>query len=173
MTSSINRISSFVHYSQLAFHLDCYKGYQLTQRHLNMKLASSSLFSLLVNSRKPLVSSAYAASSLNSAFSRTSFLVNRRQQIHMPTTRLFSAGLDTSILDDISITLEGPELPPIAAGSKRLFLVRHGEVINPGGDKPVYYGCQDVKLSPLGELEAKVRYPILNIQFSMGNNIAL
>jgi hypothetical protein len=37
----------------------------------------------------------------------------------------------------------------------------------------VYYGCQDVKLSPLGELEAKVRYPILNIQFSMGNNIAL
>ena len=73
------------------------------------------------------------------------------------TTRLFSAASETSLLDDLSIALEGPELPPIAAGSKRLFLVRHGEVINPGGDRPVYYGCQDVKLSPLGELEAKVR----------------
>mmetsp|Transcript_3045 Transcript_3045/g.4041 ORF Transcript_3045/g.4041 Transcript_3045/m.4041 type:complete len:219 (-) Transcript_3045:216-872(-) len=40
--------------------------------------------------------------------------------------------------------------------SKRLFLIRHGEVINPGGDRPVYYGAMDVSLSPLGELEAKV-----------------
>jgi len=32
--------------------------------------------------------------------------------------------------------------------------VRHGEVINPGGDRPVYYGAMDVSLSPLGELEA-------------------
>lgn len=28
----------------------------------------------------------------------------------------------------------GPELPPIKGTSKRLFLVRHGEVINPGED---------------------------------------
>ncbi len=28
----------------------------------------------------------------------------------------------------------GPELPPIKESSKRLFLVRHGEVINPGKD---------------------------------------
>ena len=33
-------------------------------------------------------------------------------------------------------------------------MVRHGEVINPGGDRPVYYGAQDVSLSPLGEQEA-------------------
>ena len=53
-----------------------------------------------------------------------------------------------------STVIEGPELPPVGATSKRLFLVRHGEVINPGGDRPVYYGAQDVSLSPLGEEEA-------------------
>jgi len=47
-----------------------------------------------------------------------------------------------------------PLLDPIPDGFKRLFLVRHGEVINPGGDRPVYYGAMDVSLSPLGELEA-------------------
>jgi hypothetical protein len=67
---------------------------------------------------------------------------------------------------DISDTVEGPSLPPVPPSSKRLFMVRHGEVINPGGDRPVYYGCQDVELSPLGELEAKVRrvcFPIYYI----------
>jgi len=44
-----------------------------------------------------------------------------------------------------------PEIPPT---TKRLFLVRHGEVINPGGDRPVYYGALDVSLSPLGKKEA-------------------
>lgn len=73
-------------------------------------------------------------------------------------THLCSAAQDTStILDDLSIILDGPDLPPVPLTSKRLFMVRHGEVINPGGDRPVYYGSQDVKLSPLGELEAKVR----------------
>lgn len=49
-----------------------------------------------------------------------------------------------------------PILPPIGVKSKRLFLVRHGEVINPGGvERPVYYGAMDVSLSSLGELEAK------------------
>mmetsp|Transcript_38418 Transcript_38418/g.81958 ORF Transcript_38418/g.81958 Transcript_38418/m.81958 type:complete len:305 (+) Transcript_38418:34-948(+) len=47
-----------------------------------------------------------------------------------------------------------PILDPIPEGYKRLFMVRHGEVINPGGDRPVYYGAMDVSLSPLGELEA-------------------
>jgi len=51
--------------------------------------------------------------------------------------------------------ITGPELPPLQASSKRLFLVRHGEVINPGGDRPVYYGALDVSLSTLGEAEAK------------------
>ena len=49
---------------------------------------------------------------------------------------------------------EGPALPPLAPTAKRLFLVRHGEVINPGGDRPVYYGALDVPLSPLGQQEA-------------------
>jgi broad specificity phosphatase PhoE len=47
-----------------------------------------------------------------------------------------------------------PLLDEIPEGHKRLFMVRHGEVINPGGDRPVYYGAMDVSLSPLGELEA-------------------
>ena len=52
-------------------------------------------------------------------------------------------------------SLGDPELPDIPSTSKRLFLVRHGEVINPGGDRPVYYGAMDVSLSPLGQEEAK------------------
>lgn len=51
--------------------------------------------------------------------------------------------------------IKGPELPLVEGSAKRLFLVRHGEVINPGGDRPVYYGAMDVPLSPLGEFEAK------------------
>jgi len=50
---------------------------------------------------------------------------------------------------------DAPSLPPIPPTSKRLFLVRHGEVINPGGNRPVYYGALDVPLSPLGEAEAQ------------------
>lgn len=37
-------------------------------------------------------------------------------------------GVDSTSSDEII----GPELPPLQASSKRLFLVRHGEVINPG-----------------------------------------
>jgi broad specificity phosphatase PhoE len=48
-----------------------------------------------------------------------------------------------------------PVLPDIAPTAKRLFLIRHGEVINPGGDRSVYYGAMDVPLSPLGQDEAK------------------
>lgn len=48
-----------------------------------------------------------------------------------------------------------PMVPELGPTSKRLFLVRHGEVINPGGDRPVYYGAMDVPLSELGEAEAR------------------
>lgn len=49
-----------------------------------------------------------------------------------------------------------PTLPSIATNAKRIFWVRHGEVINPGGPgRSVYYGALDVPLSPLGELEAQ------------------
>ena len=50
--------------------------------------------------------------------------------------------------------MNSPPLPDLTPTAKRLFLVRHGEVINPGGDRAVYYGCMDVPLSPLGEDEA-------------------
>jgi broad specificity phosphatase PhoE len=48
-----------------------------------------------------------------------------------------------------------PVLPPLSPSAKRLFLVRHGEVINPGGDRVVFYGGMDVPLSDLGKLEAQ------------------
>ena len=51
--------------------------------------------------------------------------------------------------------IQGPPLPTQDTTTKRLFFVRHGEVINPGGDRPVFYGSQDVSLSPLGEQEAQ------------------
>jgi phosphoserine phosphatase len=51
--------------------------------------------------------------------------------------------------------METPDIPPVSSTSKRLFLVRHGEVINPGGEKAVFYGSMDVPLSKLGELEAQ------------------
>jgi len=60
-----------------------------------------------------------------------------------------------SLTKDVEIFSFEPGLPPIEDSAKRLFLVRHGEVINPGGDRPVYYGALDVSLSPLGEAEAK------------------
>lgn len=60
----------------------------------------------------------------------------------------------TAAEEDAKMTV-GPEIPEVPPMSKRLFLVRHGEVINPGGDRPVYYGAQDVSLSPLGQEEAK------------------
>lgn len=48
-----------------------------------------------------------------------------------------------------------PPLSPVGESSKRLFLVRHGEVINPGGkDRPVFYGAMDVPLSSIGKKEA-------------------
>lgn len=62
--------------------------------------------------------------------------------------------------------IPGPELPPIATTAKRLFLVRHGEVINPGGNRPVYYGAMDVPLSPLGEQEAQAAADYLS-QFEL------
>jgi probable phosphoglycerate mutase len=58
-------------------------------------------------------------------------------------TRLFSS------------SSENPSLPDVEPRWKRLFFVRHGEVINPGGDRPVFYGAMDVSLSELGKAEAR------------------
>ncbi|GMH97977.1 hypothetical protein TrST_g13818 [Triparma strigata] len=47
------------------------------------------------------------------------------------------------------------KLPPVAANARRVFMVRHGEVIPPNGAAHgVHYGDMDVDLSPLGKKEA-------------------
>eukprot|EP00529_Nitzschia_sp_RCC80_P021621 CAMPEP_0113484646 /NCGR_PEP_ID=MMETSP0014_2-20120614/24070_1 /TAXON_ID=2857 /ORGANISM="Nitzschia sp." /LENGTH=390 /DNA_ID=CAMNT_0000378257 /DNA_START=126 /DNA_END=1298 /DNA_ORIENTATION=- /assembly_acc=CAM_ASM_000159 len=90
----------------------------------------------------------------------------QRQQSQGSFTRYNTVGLNLSSSSsssnssgvDSTKTLDAtqkPDLPPIGPSTKRLFLVRHGEVINPGGDRPVYYGAMDVPLSPLGEQEAQ------------------
>ena len=65
---------------------------------------------------------------------------------------LFMSESDIAVSE--SPVVVGPILPKLPPTSKRLFLVRHGEVINPGGDRSVFYGAMDVSLSPLGEQEA-------------------
>ena len=67
-----------------------------------------------------------------------------RAPLSTPTaSTVFSAASsnDTNegIINNMDTNIEGPDVPPISATAKRLFLVRHGEVINPGGDRPVYY----------------------------------
>jgi broad specificity phosphatase PhoE len=66
---------------------------------------------------------------------------------------LFSSS-NTDMTSSTATSIAGPSLPLQAPTAKRFFLVRHGEVINPGGDRPVYYGAADVPLSPLGQQEA-------------------
>jgi phosphoserine phosphatase len=81
----------------------------------------------------------------------------RKQQQHRPSVQCLFHSSSSSENAGVEATaiIVGPKLPPIDSSAKRLFLVRHGEVINPGGDRPVYYGAMDVPLSPLGEAEAK------------------
>jgi broad specificity phosphatase PhoE len=67
---------------------------------------------------------------------------------------LFSSSNTDMTQSSASTAVAGPPLPLQSPTAKRLFLVRHGEVINPGGDRPVYYGAADVPLSPLGQQEA-------------------
>lgn len=76
-----------------------------------------------------------------------------RSQLAMSSTSPASTTTTATTAEQI---IPGPELPPIPATCKRLFLVRHGEVINPGGDRAVFYGGADVPLSELGKEEAKV-----------------
>jgi len=76
------------------------------------------------------------------------------------STRLFSF---TLFAEDLL-----KQLPTVSEDVKRVFWVRHGEVINPGGDRPVYYGAQDVELSELGQAEARAAGDFLsNFDLSM------
>ncbi|GFH52116.1 hypothetical protein CTEN210_08592 [Chaetoceros tenuissimus] len=128
-----------------------------------MKIFSRAILTALATS-KPTPTSCFAFS--NKVYYPNSEHIMMKH-IDKFSTRLFSAA-STADLDDLTVTLDGPDLPSIASGSKRLFLVRHGEVINPGGDRPVYYGCMDVKLSGLGEKEAKAAGAYLK-QFDVQN----
>jgi broad specificity phosphatase PhoE len=87
----------------------------------------------------------------------------------IPTQRgavAFATSCLFSINDKNNNLMEDPSIPELQHMSKRLFLVRHGEVINPGGDRPVYYGAMDVPLSELGQAEARAAADYLQ-QFEM------
>lgn len=71
------------------------------------------------------------------------------------STTTSSSADESTGFEIASVDMAVPDIPSIPPTSKRLFLVRHGEVINPGGNRPVYYGALDVSLSPLGEKEAQ------------------
>jgi len=88
-------------------------------------------------------------------FSVTAFASPRRGSVHggSPTPPLQMSTSSSSSSTPSSV-LAGPGLPPVPASAKRIFLVRHGEVIPPGGVHGVFYGAMDVPLSPLGEEEA-------------------
>jgi len=79
----------------------------------------------------------------------------QKNMVETRNTRFLHIHSSSTTEDTESYEIKGPRLPPIEGSGKRLFLVRHGEVINPGGDRPVYYGALDVPLSHLGEAEAK------------------
>lgn len=81
----------------------------------------------------------------------------------LASTRLSMQSYRTMALSSSSASAElskVPTEPPLSlpditnTDTKRLFLVRHGEVVNPGGSVPVYYGAMDVPLSFLGQKEA-------------------
>ncbi|GKY93730.1 hypothetical protein MPSEU_000340100 [Mayamaea pseudoterrestris] len=87
----------------------------------------------------------------------------------------FSHGLARRASTNLSVMMShktilqnsfGTALPAVAPTAKRLFLVRHGEVINPGGEKAVLYGSMDVSLSKLGEQEAQAAGAFLS-QFGL------
>lgn len=123
-----------------------------------MKLLPSALPCFItILSRAPLSAAfqpiAITKTSSTSTMVRTNNLVKgRRVKIRLSSSANPSVTSDTIM----NIDIEGPVVPPIPATCKRLFMVRHGEVINPGGDRSVYYGAMDVSLSPLGEQEAMV-----------------
>ena len=113
--------------------------------------------------RKLLLSTLLLSSYTNAFFigSKSGAVPSRRVLLSSSRCWLSSSSGNRSEADsssttiDVESTIQGPPLPAIEPTSKRLFLVRHGEVINPGGNRPVFYGAMDVPLSELGEAEAK------------------
>ena len=87
-----------------------------------MKIFSRAILTALATS-KPIPTSCFALS--NKVYYSNSEHIMMKHTNKF-STRLFSAA-STADLDDLTVTLDGPDLPSIASGSKRLFLVRHGE----------------------------------------------
>jgi broad specificity phosphatase PhoE len=93
------------------------------------------------------------AAFLSSSPSSPRSVTTLRRLIEEPTSS--SKKDDAGVVDTVAPTVPPTSLPAIAGtGTKRLFLVRHGEVVNPGGSVAVYYGAMDVPLSFLGQKEA-------------------
>lgn len=92
--------------------------------------------------------------SLVSGFSNSNSLFSR--PIIIRSSSFYASSSPDATMEPKESKLNGPPLPALSSIGKRLFLVRHGEVINPGGERSVYYGAMDVPLSSLGELEAQV-----------------
>jgi broad specificity phosphatase PhoE len=113
---------------------------------MSMKHTLSACLLALSVSRASAFTSSIVVVRRHASFGATA----RSLHIHSMTSSNQQQDAKTNI-----VSIVGPALPPIPPTSKRLFLVRHGEVINPGGDRPVFYGAMDVPLSPLGEAEAR------------------
>jgi broad specificity phosphatase PhoE len=112
------------------------------------------LFSSLLLSSLPQTLAFTSKRACQGAFLHTT--TGRQGWLLKKTERCLFASSSAEDAAEVSVlNISGPDLPPVEPMAKRLFLVRHGEVINPGGDRPVYYGAMDVPLSPLGEDEAK------------------
>jgi len=98
-----------------------------------------------------IISLSYLTSRASSFTSKSAPRVFNPQTLSFTSSSSRLHGTSTSTTTDNN----NPILPPIPDTAKRLFLVRHGEVIPPGGVHGVFYGALDVPLSPLGELEAE------------------
>jgi len=100
-----------------------------------------------------LAASSFAFQTPRTTLSRSN---SRHSRLFTAVPPLASSTQQAAKLADASMAQHhaGPALPPLSPTAKRMFFVRHGEVINPGGDRPVYYGAMDVLLSKLGEEEA-------------------
>lgn len=118
-----------------------------------MKVINSMLSIHTVCILSRVVSRSLAFNPTSKSFSKRSTALYSSSTSSSESSSSSSSSTGSTIM---SVNIEGPELPPIPSTVKRLFMVRHGEVINPGGDRPVYYGAMDVSLSPLGEDEARV-----------------
>ena len=97
-----------------------------------------------------------AVALVNTATHVSAFGFLQPVNLHRAAFFVSRASSSESTSSSLSTTMiQGPPLPAQDTTTKRLFLERHGEVMNPGGNRPVFYGSQDVSLSPLGEQEAQ------------------